>query len=147
MENTTTETGGSTVNAPKVYNAVPAGEYQVELEAFEDRKTRSGRAVVGTFKVTSGEHEGRKFWHYFNYINNSDFAQKIGREQLDKVLVALGGEGFEALNGNTGLIGDFVQNGTLVAKVAIKPEESYIDKNGQPAMSKEGNKITSFKAL
>lgn len=130
----------------KEYAPVPEGEYGVELLEVADKKTKNGRAVVATFKVNDGsEHDGRRFWHYFNYQNANPKAQEISIEQLDKVLVALGGEGFAALNGNTGLIQDFV-GGSLIARVKETEPQSYVNRDGVPSMSKAGNRITSFKA-
>jgi len=142
---TATATQGGFVEAPKVYLPIEAAEYGVELLEFEDVKTRSGRAIKATFKVNTGEHDGRRLWHYFNYKNASEFAEKIGKEQLDKVIIATGGEGLEAFEGNMALLNDFVGL-PLIAKVATTEATPYTDKNGTPQMGKAGNKITSFKA-
>jgi len=146
MEGTATIDGGQMEK--KEFAPMPEGDYAVELFEVADKKTRSGRAVFATFRVVGdGEYAGRRVWHIFNYDNASEKAQKIGQEQLDKVIVALGGEGFEALNGNTGLLNDYVENGSLIARVKIKPSEAYVNKDGVPCTSKEGNKISSFAAL
>lgn len=147
MEGTATIDGSVNEGVKKEYAPLPEADYAVELIEVVDKKTRTGRGVFATFRVKGGEYDGRRLWHIFNYQNATEIAQKIGVEQLDKVITALGGEGFEALNGNTGLLQDYVENGSLIARVKFKPAQSYVDKSGQPAMSKEGNKISSFAAL
>ena len=148
MEAATQETTGGNVNgAVKTFEPLPDSDYAVELEEVTDRKTKKGRAVFATFNIVAGEFEGRKLWHIFNYQNPSARCKEIGIEQLDRVITSLGGDGFEALNGNTGLIQDFVGKGTLAVRTAVKEAESYVNKEGVPCMSKAGNRITSFKAL
>ena len=146
MEGTATIDGGQMEK--KEFAPMPEGDYAVELFEVSDRKTKGGRGVFATFRVVGeGEYAGRRLWHIFNYDNASEVGQKIGREQLDKVIIALGGEGFEALNGNTGLLSDYVENGALIARVKFKAAEAYVNGDGVPCTSKEGNKISSFAAL
>ena len=127
------------------YEPVPAAQYSAKLLNSEDKKTRSGGRMLSTaFRIDSGEHEGRLLFHNFNYENSSEVATEIGKDQLNKFILAAGGKGLEEdLGGNYGRISDF-KDSSVIVKVKVNSPESYVDKSGTPKMSKAGNKITSF---
>lgn len=73
------------------YDPIPKGEYKMKATEAEFKDTRSGGQMIAvTFEVVGGEHNGRKIWNNFNVVNNSEKAQRIGREQVSAWAKAAG---------------------------------------------------------
>ncbi len=65
------------------YSPIPKGEYTLKCTDAEVKTTRSGgEMIAATFEVVGGDYDGRKVWNNFNIHNDSEKAQKIGREQV-----------------------------------------------------------------
>jgi len=65
------------------YEPLPKGEYVLKCTDAELKDTRSGgQMIAAAFEVVSGKYANRKVWNNFNIHNNSEKAQKIGREQV-----------------------------------------------------------------
>jgi len=72
-----------TSSAPQSYDPLPNGEYTLKCIEAELKDTKSGgQMIAAKFEVAKGEHTGRFVWNNYNIHNNSEKAQKIGREQL-----------------------------------------------------------------
>lgn len=87
------------------FEAIPAGEYEVEVISVEEREINNDRAT-GTgvnvqLKVCGPTHENRRLFEWFNVVYQSkssdekarekaDKTQRIGRGQFGALCVALG---------------------------------------------------------
>ena len=67
----------------KDYSPLPKGEYTIKCVEAELKDTKSGgQMIAAKFEVVKGDYTGRFIWSNYNIHNNSEKAQKIGREQL-----------------------------------------------------------------
>jgi hypothetical protein len=65
------------------YEPLPKGEYELKCTDAEEKTTQKGGTMIAaTFEVVSGKHANRKVWNNFNIHNDSEKAQRIGREQV-----------------------------------------------------------------
>jgi len=65
------------------YEPLPKGEYELKCTEAEEKTTqKGGQMIAATFEVVKGEYANRKIWNNYNTHNDSDKAQRIGREQL-----------------------------------------------------------------
>ena len=65
------------------YEPLPKGEYELKCTDAEEKTTQKGGIMIAaTFEVVSGKATGRKVWNNFNIHNDSEKAQRIGREQV-----------------------------------------------------------------
>jgi hypothetical protein len=139
----------------KDFTPLPAGEYLVRMNRFEDVITsKGGKAAKTSFQVIKSvggdpEEKGvknRLVFHYFNYENKNPKAQEIGQEQLNTFLESVGVEGgLEGIGYDMALIGDYLEL-PLIAKLGEVGEKEYTDRDGNLKTSKATNKITSFKS-
>jgi len=92
----TTEEG--TAQRPQ-YENLPDGTYHLQMEAGEIVEKNEGQAdhsimLKSTFEVLEPEeYKGRKLFGNYNLKNKSEIAQKIGNEQFQCLLRAVGIEG------------------------------------------------------
>lgn len=85
-------------NEDKEWAPIPKGNYDLrcnEVEIAETKKKREGDAKKGRyikaqFKVNVGEHENRVIYHYFNFENDNETAERIGKQQIKEFLEASG---------------------------------------------------------
>ena len=71
------------VSEDRNYNPIPKGDYALKCIDAELKATKSGgEMIAATFEIVGGEFNGRKVWNNFNIHNNSETAQRIGREQV-----------------------------------------------------------------
>ena len=120
------------VGQTKEYGLLPEGWYSAVIVNAEIRDTKAGtgKLVAVTFDVTGPTYQGRKVWANLNIKNPNPTAEKIGREQLGEISLAIG----------VGLPKDTAQliGGQLMIKVVNTKSEQYGDKNetkGYKAMS------------
>ncbi|MEI6052433.1 MAG: DUF669 domain-containing protein [Opitutaceae bacterium] len=65
------------------FEPLPKGDYELKCTEAEEKTTqKGGQMIAATFEVVSGKAAGRKIWNNFNIHNDSEKAQKIGREQV-----------------------------------------------------------------
>ena len=65
------------------FEPLPKGEYELKCTEAEEKTTqKGGQMIAATFEVVSGKFANRKIWNNYNIHNDSEKAQKIGREQL-----------------------------------------------------------------
>ena len=89
----TTEEG--TAQRPQ-YENLPNGNYRIQMEAGEIIQKNEGQAdhsimLKSTFEVLEPEEfKGRKLFGNYNLKNKSEIAQKIGNEQFQCLLRAVG---------------------------------------------------------
>ena len=71
---------------------LPAGEYVVRITDSDVQNTKAGdgKFIVFEFTVDEGDFTGRKFWTNINIVNKNPKAQKIGAQQLKKIVEACG---------------------------------------------------------
>lgn len=105
------------------YEPMPAGWYQVRISEADVAITKSGtgQMIKMTLDVIGPSHEGRKVWTNLNIKNDSEVAERIGKQQLGKVMRACN---LPSLNDTDQLIG-----GTMEVKLVIKQDPEYGDKN------------------
>jgi hypothetical protein len=65
------------------YEPLPKGEYELKCTEAEEKTTQKGGTMIAaTFEVVSGKYANRKIWNNYNVHNDSEKAQRIGREQV-----------------------------------------------------------------
>jgi hypothetical protein len=65
------------------YEPLPKGEYELKCSEAEEKTTqKGGQMIAATFEVVSGKYANRKIWNNYNIHNDSEKAQRIGREQV-----------------------------------------------------------------
>jgi len=74
------------------YELIPNGQYMMHLASAEMKKTKRGDGAYlsACFEITKGSMAGRKVWNNFNVANPNPEAERIGREQLKRLAVAVG---------------------------------------------------------
>ena len=72
--------------------AVPAGEYLVEIAGSEEKQTRAGTGsyLEFTFKVIEGQYQGHRFWARLNLRNPNPVAVEIAKGELASICRAVG---------------------------------------------------------
>lgn len=102
------------------FQPVPEGTYTVRIVGFDLNRTKDGTGVYfkTTFTITEGPYANRQVFKNINYINKSEQAQIIGRQELHTVFDAAGITG--ALHDTNEAI-----NAILKAKVVIKEQEGF----------------------
>ena len=73
------------------YDPIPMGDYFLKCTDAVVKPTRTGgEMIAAAFEVVGGDFNGRKLWNNFNIHNNSEVAQRIGREQVSAWAKAAG---------------------------------------------------------
>lgn len=105
------------------YSPFPKGEYTLKCTDAETKTTRSGgEMIAATFEVVGGEYDGRKVWNNYNIHNDSEKAQKIGREQVASWARACGKPNASSF--------DELLERKFIASIDIeKGKDGYADKN------------------
>lgn len=105
------------------YSPIPKGEYTIKCTDAETKTTRSGgEMIAATFEVVGGEYDGRKVWNNYNIHNDSEKAQKIGREQVASWARACGKPNASSF--------DELLERKFIASIDIeKGKDGYADKN------------------
>lgn len=105
------------------YSPIPKGEYTLKCTDAETKTTRSGgEMIAATFEVVGGEYDGRKVWNNYNIHNDSEKAQKIGREQVASWARACGKPNASSF--------DELLERKFIASIDIeKGKDGYADKN------------------
>lgn len=97
------------------FDPVPAGDYLVEIEKFEETTSTSGNQMIkATFKIVEGEYEGRKIFD--NYVLNQNSLWK-----LKSLFVALG----EDVSGMAEFSPDDFVGKKFLATVSIEESAGY----------------------
>lgn len=86
------------------FSPIPAGTYTLCVEHMEIKPTKdgTGRYVNARMKIIGGNSDNRTFFKNFNIVNKSTVAEKIGRDELARLLDACG---FDKLNDLSPMIG------------------------------------------
>lgn len=105
------------------YTLIPKGWYSVEITSatLTPTKNGTGQFLSVCFKITGISHIGRLVWHNFNIVNNSEKAEAIGRQQLQKMIATVG---IKTLLDSDDLIGH-----DLDVEIVVKSSPGYDDKN------------------
>ena len=105
------------------FEPLPAGWYDVSISGAEvkDTKTGTGSYIAVRYAVTGPTHQGRVVFGNLNVKNANPTAEKIGREQLGELMLAIG---LEKVTDSDQLIG-----GNLSIKLDIRKSEQYGDSN------------------
>jgi hypothetical protein len=77
--------------APKSFDPLPAGDYEMMITASASKPTKSGNGeyLELEMQVIGGEHSGRRHWERLNLNNPSQQTVKIAQEQLARLCMAL----------------------------------------------------------
>lgn len=83
---------------------LPRGKYPTVITTSTEKPTKNGKGKFWEFEfeVVKGDFKGRKLWSRLNVYNDSEVAQRIGREQFKSLAKAAGKESAtttEALHG------------------------------------------------
>jgi hypothetical protein len=73
-------------------DAVPAGEYLVEIVSSEEKPTKAGTGsyLEFSFKVIEGNYQGQRFWSRLNLRNPNPVAVEIAKGELASICRAVG---------------------------------------------------------
>lgn len=102
---------------------LPPGKYRAEICNTEVKPTAKGGLMLkAEWDITEAGYEGRKVWHQFNIVNDSEKAQTIGRGQLSSLSQACG---------KTGIPEDSTELHGIphMIKVGTESSPGYADKN------------------
>ena len=117
---------GTTIRAEELpqdergdFSAIQAGDYAVVIDAAEIKatKTGTGQYIKLKLKVTGPTNAGRVLFSNVNIMNQSPEAERIGRQELRKIMEATG---VLELSDSDQLIG-----GHMIVKVTVKTSEQY----------------------
>ena len=78
--------------APRAYQPLPAGSYEMMVTASDVKatKTGTGHYVELEMQVTDGEHSGRRHWERLNIDNPNKQAEEIAKKALAALCLAIG---------------------------------------------------------
>ena len=81
------------------FDPIPKGWYEAELVKSELKTTKAkdGKYLAFTFKVISGDHEGRLVFTNLNIVNKNEMAVKIAQSDLKAICLAVGRDEDEEL--------------------------------------------------
>lgn len=132
----------------KEFTPLPDGDYKLAMEKFEEAETKNKKGVLGKaeFRVVNGDFKDRRIWHNFMLEHKeSEMAVKIGTEQINKYLQAVGVEGgLEELGNDRSLLEEYIGS-SFTAAIKTDPPKEYTDYQGATKTSKARNKIAAFK--
>lgn len=105
------------------FDALPAGEYKVNVEESELKVTKAGTGqyLNLSLRVIEGPFQNRIIFDRMNIDNPNPVAQQIGREALSALCHACGKPG--AMDSAE------LHNIPVIAKVVVKKDDQYGDKN------------------
>ena len=122
------------------YSPIPKGEYTIKCTEAESKDTKSGgQMIAATFEVVGDQFDGRKIWNNFNIHNNSEVAQKIGREQVASWARACG-------KPNATSVDELLERKFKASIDIEKGKDGYADKNRIVGYVMEGNAPAKPKA-
>lgn len=129
------------------FKPITAGDYLLRMTRVEEVDTRNGgRMVKATFQVVNGDAKNRLIFESFLTQHGNPTAEKIGKERLSKFLQAVGENGgLEGIGNDTTQLENYLEL-PFIGSVKIEAGSEYTDKDGNLRMSKDRNKITSFKS-
>jgi hypothetical protein len=80
------------ISERKDFEELPPGNYLAEITGSEVKTNKSGNGehLSLTFTVLGGPHANRKIWWNINTTHANPEAERIGREQLAKLVIACG---------------------------------------------------------
>ena len=106
------------------FEPVPGGNYKCVVSEAEDKDTSAGdgKYLKLTLVIVEGQYENRKLWVNLNIHNKSEVAQKIGRQQLQSLVYAVGLPGISDSD-------ELLNNVPFFAKVIVKTDTQYGKKN------------------
>lgn len=105
------------------YAPLPAGWYTVRITEADIKQTKAGTGnyIKVRYDVLDGTHAGRVVFGNLNLRNPNPKAEEIGRQQLSRLMLAMG---LTQVTDTDQLIG-----GELSIKLAIQKSEQYGDSN------------------
>ena len=121
----------------KVYAPLPDGEYLVTVDRVSEGPSKDGLSysIKASFKVPEGDHKGRLIFNNFlmnhqNRAKNYQDAVKAGKDNLDKMLKALGvSGGFAGVGNDASQISEFIGKELIVSVTTQKGRNGYPDTN------------------
>ncbi len=125
-----TQTQGSANTEKKTYDPLSPGMYEVTLDRVQEKTASTGSKYKDlTFKVASGEHEGRLIFNTRFFTEGvSQQAIDISNQQADRLFKALGSGGLESEGDDFDAFQNYI--GTpVVAKVDVEYNEGYAPRN------------------
>ncbi len=129
------------VNDDKMdFSPVPVGDYKLALVKAERKESQTaGNFYLNLqFSVVGGEHKKRVIFAIFNIENSNEVAQKIGRGDLSDLMMAVGVGDLKSMWDVKPLL-----NKPFKAKLSIKTDEKYGDKNIISAYYPSSEKVSS----
>lgn len=130
------------------FQPLPEGDYLVRMNRLVEEPTKNGKGVMvkAGFQVVNGDHKGRLIFHNFLVEHTSEKAAKVGNDQLNKYLQAVGvADGLEGIGHDRTQLEDYTEL-PFVATLKIEGEREYTAADGSLKVAKPRNKIYSFKA-
>lgn len=105
------------------YDPLPAGWYDAEIAGAEIRQTKAGTGeyIAVRYDITGPTHAGRVIFGNLNISNANPAAEKIGKQQLGELMLAIG---LKNVSDTDQLIGH-----RCSIKLAVRKSEEYGDSN------------------
>lgn len=127
------------------FTPLEPGDYLVRMNRCEEKPTKNGAGTLisAGFEVVSGEQKGRLVFHNFLVEHTSAEAQKIGNQQLDGYLKAVGAGGLDGINNDRTLLEQWTEI-PFTAVVSIEEPKTYKAADGTNKQSKARNIIKKF---
>lgn len=132
-------------NSKPEFKPVPAQDYLMRMNRFEEKKTKNGKGTLisAGFEIVSGEEKGRLVFHNFLVEHESPKAMEIGNKQLDEYLQAVKAGGLEGINHDRSLLEQWTEI-PFTGVVGIEEPQSYTAPDGTTRRSRARNKIKKF---
>ncbi|MHA1166599.1 MAG: DUF669 domain-containing protein [Candidatus Hodarchaeales archaeon] len=107
------------------FDLLPKGTYPVQVESAEVKDTKDGEGKYISLELTilGEKNEGRKLFDIINVVNKSEKAEKIGKSNLKKLILASGAD-IQTFTDADQLIGL-----ECLAVVSVQSSKEYDDRN------------------
>lgn len=117
---------------------LPPGNYVVEITdaTMKDTKSGTGQMIVITYRVTEGAQVNCLLTDRFNFWNQNEVAQRIGRAQFDKMVNAAGMVKVDDTNELPGK--------KLGIKVENRQSQDWVNDKGETVQGKPQNEIKKY---
>lgn len=141
MNNLSSVLGGFDANEVEIssgFEPIPEGEYCAVISAVELKTTSKGGDMLEfDFTVQGSTHDGRVLKDRLNIVNANEVAERIGKENLAKICLAINLATPKDTN-------EFIGK-RLKIKVTVKAGQgTYINKFGEEKPSQPQNEIKGY---
>lgn len=133
----------SNANPENTFEALPAGTYHIQFDAFTRKQTRAGTGyfIECEYSVVGGEHEGRKIWDRFNIQNPNPQAVEIALGELRQFVTAVSKDPQQGMQPSKAILQQNL-GGELLVKLKVEQGQNGPMNDVVEYFTAEGGKIT-----